>query len=61
MSTIDPQLVLAGVQAIRLISEQIDLYSRGELSDEQLATKWAEMGVRVDLANRLWEEGGTEA
>ena len=54
----NPAIILAGVQALQTITEIMALYGRGELTDEEVLERWNAMNIRVEAANRRWEESG---
>lgn len=50
--------ILAGLQLIRFLTEQVELYGRGLLTDEEYERELARIGTGIDRANDLWDRAG---
>lgn len=44
------------IQLGRFVNETINLYSQGQLSDEELEARWEVVRVRIDNAEALWDQ-----
>lgn len=42
------------IQLGRFVNETINLYSRGDLSNEELEARWEVVRMRIDSAEDLW-------
>jgi len=56
----NPELILALIQASRFALEVAERYGRGELTEEEARAEWARVRERVQGANALWERAGDE-
>lgn len=52
------QTIHALLQLIRFGTDTIEAYSKGEMSDEEVATAYAELQVRLAQSNQMWESAG---
>lgn len=53
---VDPNLVFAAVRAAQLILRQVELYQKGELSEEEFRELVKDMHDRYDAGSKAWDE-----
>jgi len=46
--------VIAMLELAGWITKQVERHQRGEMTDDELRTAYAQMKVKVDAANDLW-------
>ena len=53
-----PETILALVQLLRFGVDTMERYTKGEMTDEEVAAEWASLQTRLGQANNMWERAG---
>ena len=53
-----PETILALVQVLRFGVDTMERYTKGEMTDEEVAAEWASLQIRLGQANDMWERAG---
>ncbi|MDX2318311.1 MAG: hypothetical protein QNK44_07900 [Hyphomicrobiaceae bacterium] len=52
------ETLYALLQLIRFGTDTIEAYSKGEMTEEEIATAYADLQVRLAESNAMWESAG---
>ena len=54
----NPQTLNSLIQLGRFAMDAIDRYSKGEMTEEEVAAEWADLQTRLGTANDMWKRAG---
>lgn len=54
----NPQTLNSLIQLGSFALDAIDRYSKGDMTDEEVAQEWADLQTRLGTANDMWERAG---
>lgn len=54
----NPETLYALLQLIRFGTDTIERYSRGEMTEAEIAAEYAALQTRLAEANTMWENAG---
>lgn len=55
-----PETILALVQLLRFGIDTMERYTKGEMTDEEVAAEWASLQTRLGQANNMWERAARD-